>query len=138
MPSSTTRNLRPRSQGNRAPGDVDRDIGRRMRERREQLGLTMEQVAKSLGLAVPQIQKYETGINRIGAARLLEIAGVLDHPPLWFLTGKQRSETGRGPENEAVSMAQIAELVQIFAGRLDDKGRLAVLEFARHVANLNR
>jgi len=109
-----------------------------MRERREEMGLTMEAVAARLGLTIHQVQKYETGINRIGAARLLEISDILDYPPMWFLTGKLAPATARTAESAEVSRRQLADLIQLFVSRLDDDGRIAVVEFARHLAGSTR
>lgn len=138
MPASPAKTAKGRKQSSRAPGEIDRDIGRRMRERREELDLTMDAVASELGLTIHQIQKYEMGVNRVGAARLLEISQVLKYPPMWFLTGKIKPETGRADGSAEVSAAHLAELVRLFAGRLDENGRIAVLEFARQLAGSAR
>src|SRR3954471_15330987 len=45
-----------------------------------QLGMSQEQLAAALGITVPQVQKYEKGVNRIGASRLHKIAGLLGVP----------------------------------------------------------
>jgi transcriptional regulator with XRE-family HTH domain len=42
------------------------------------LGMSQEKLAEALGLTFQQVQKYEKGVNRIGASRLLHIAGILD------------------------------------------------------------
>jgi transcriptional regulator with XRE-family HTH domain len=57
---------------------VDQLVGERIRARRTELGLTQEQLADALGVSYQQIQKYETGANRISAGRLFEIARKLD------------------------------------------------------------
>ena len=64
------RNLRP----NRPARRVDDHVGARMRLRRTLLGMTQEQLAAVLGISYQQIQKYETGANRVSAGRLYEIA----------------------------------------------------------------
>ncbi|HET6520146.1 MAG TPA: helix-turn-helix transcriptional regulator [Geminicoccaceae bacterium] len=53
---------------------VDRHVGERIRLRRTELGLTQEQLGEALQVSYQQIQKYETGANRISAGRLYEIA----------------------------------------------------------------
>ena len=53
---------------------IDRHVGERIRHRRTELGLTQEQLGEALGVSYQQIQKYETGANRISAGRLYEIA----------------------------------------------------------------
>jgi transcriptional regulator with XRE-family HTH domain len=61
----------------RSPSAVDRYIGARMREQRLALSMSQEQLAKELGVSFQQIQKYEKGVNRVSAARLLEICQAL-------------------------------------------------------------
>jgi transcriptional regulator with XRE-family HTH domain len=61
----------------RRPTTVDAYIGARMRERRDNLGLSQRQVGEMLGVTFQQIQKYEKGVNRVSAARLFEICKAL-------------------------------------------------------------
>ena len=70
-------------------GGIDAEIGRRIRTLRQTRGLTMEQVADQLGVSHQQIQKYETGYNRVSAARLFELAQVFDVPISAFFEGLQ-------------------------------------------------
>jgi transcriptional regulator with XRE-family HTH domain len=48
------------------------------------LGMSQEKLGDKLGLTFQQIQKYEKGINRIGASRLFDLAQVLDVPVAYF------------------------------------------------------
>ena len=57
--------------------DMDRHVGARLRERRIMLGLTQQQLAELIGVTYQQAHKYETGINRISAGRLYQIAQAL-------------------------------------------------------------
>ncbi|NRP72320.1 hypothetical protein ILFOPFJJ_03218 [Ensifer psoraleae] len=52
--------------------------------RRLWIEMTQEALAKALGIAFQQVQKYENGINRVGASRLQAIAEVLDVAPSYF------------------------------------------------------
>lgn len=47
-------------------------------------GLSQEELAGRIGISFQQLQKYETGENRISAARLFRLAGALDVPITWF------------------------------------------------------
>jgi transcriptional regulator with XRE-family HTH domain len=67
--------------------DLDCYIGNRLRERRLILGMSQGELAKTVGLAFQQIQKYETGADRISASRLFECAAALDAPFGWFVEG---------------------------------------------------
>ena len=56
---------------------IEKSIGVAIRKRRLELGMTQEQLASKLGLSYQQIQKYETGLNRITAGRLFMISKIL-------------------------------------------------------------
>jgi transcriptional regulator with XRE-family HTH domain len=72
----------------RAPDSViDAHIGRKIRRRRRQLGLTQHQLAMACGVRFQQIQKYESGTNRIAASRLWKIAHAMETPLLDFFEG---------------------------------------------------
>jgi transcriptional regulator with XRE-family HTH domain len=66
------------------PDPVDIHVGSRLRMRRNLVGLSQEQLGKSLGLTFQQIQKYERGINRMGSSRLFQIANTLSVPVAYF------------------------------------------------------
>ena len=67
-----------------SPNPIDLHVGRRMRSRRELLGLSQEFVGQKIGLSFQQIQKYELGKSRICASRLWDISNVLDINLLYF------------------------------------------------------
>ncbi|MCB1514247.1 MAG: helix-turn-helix transcriptional regulator [Hyphomicrobiaceae bacterium] len=68
----------------RRANPMDVHVGTRVRMRRMILGLSQEKLGELLGLTFQQIQKYEKGINRIGASRLFELSKVLDVPVQFF------------------------------------------------------
>lgn len=68
----------------RGPNPTDVEVGRRMRLRRKQLGLSQEKLGAKVGVTFQQIQKYEKGTNRVGASRLLQVAEALDAPIAYF------------------------------------------------------
>src|ERR1700752_5241949 len=70
--------------GSRRPNPIDVHVGSRVRFRRMLLGMSQEKLGEKLGLTFQQIQKYEKGINRIGASRLLDLAQVLGVPVQFF------------------------------------------------------
>ena len=57
---------------------VDIHVGKRIRHRRWLVGMTQQQLAEKVGIKFQQIQKYETGMNRVSASRLWDISDVLD------------------------------------------------------------
>ena len=64
--------------GTRKPKPVDVHVGGRVMQRRTLFGLTQTDLGDALGLSCQQVQKYERGVNRVGASRLLAIARVLN------------------------------------------------------------
>jgi transcriptional regulator with XRE-family HTH domain len=68
----------------KTPNAIDTYVGMRMRRRRQLLGMSQERLAEQIGVTFQQVQKYEKGINRIGASRLQKIAEVLRTSPAFF------------------------------------------------------
>ena len=66
---------------------VDVHVGKRIRHRRWTIGMTQQQLAEAVGIKFQQIQKYETGMNRVSASRLWDIAHALDAPVSFFFEG---------------------------------------------------
>jgi len=79
---------------------VDVHVGKRIRHRRWMVGTTQQQLAESVGIKFQQIQKYETGMNRVSASRLWDIANVLDVPVSFFFEGLEAENQG-GSESAA-------------------------------------
>jgi transcriptional regulator with XRE-family HTH domain len=66
---------------------VDVHVGKRVRHRRWMVGMTQQQLGEAVGIKFQQIQKYETGMNRVSASRLWDIAEALDVPVPFFFEG---------------------------------------------------
>jgi transcriptional regulator with XRE-family HTH domain len=66
---------------------VDVHVGKRIRHRRWLVGITQQQLAETVGIKFQQIQKYETGMNRVSASRLWDIAEALTVPVSFFFEG---------------------------------------------------
>ena len=66
---------------------VDVHVGKRIRHRRWLVGMTQQQLAEKVGIKFQQIQKYETGANRVSASRLWDIADALDVQVSFFFEG---------------------------------------------------
>ena len=79
--------------------DIDRHLGKRLRQRRRTLGLTQQQIAEAVGVRFQQIQKYECGANRISAARLWLLAKALEAPVGAFFDGIE-GEAEAGEDDE--------------------------------------
>ncbi|KAJ02685.1 helix-turn-helix transcriptional regulator [Sulfitobacter mediterraneus] len=73
---------------------VDLHVGKRIRQRRWLTGMTQQKLAELVGIKFQQIQKYETGANRVSASRLWDIADALDVNVAFFFEGME----GEGAE----------------------------------------
>lgn len=71
---------------------VDVHVGQRIRQRRWLVGMTQQQLAERVGIKFQQIQKYETGANRVSASRLWDIAAALEVPVSFFFEGIEDAE----------------------------------------------
>ncbi len=97
---------------------VDEHVGERIRQRRTLLGLTQEQLATALEISYQQVQKYETGANRVSAGRLYEIAKHLDVEVGFFFEGLEPTSKNVPLPHGGRNRATI-ELVRNF-GEIDD------------------
>jgi transcriptional regulator with XRE-family HTH domain len=66
---------------------VDVHVGKRIRHRRWMVGMTQQQLGEAVGIKFQQIQKYETGMNRVSASRLWDIAHAMDVSISFFFEG---------------------------------------------------
>ncbi len=82
-----------KEQGVKHPVDVH--VGKRVRHRRWMVGMTQQQLAEKVGIKFQQIQKYETGMNRISASRLFDIAQAVSVPVAYFFEGMDGAETAQ-------------------------------------------
>lgn len=85
------------------PHPVDVYVGKRLRMRRKLLGLSQDDLGKQVGITFQQIQKYERGVNRMGASRLWEFAQALQISEAYFFDGYNNDQAGddlHSEENE--------------------------------------
>jgi transcriptional regulator with XRE-family HTH domain len=75
----------------RKVGVQDIELGKRIRLRRIEMKISQSELGAKLGLSFQQIQKYEKGVNRVGAARLDQIAKALDVPLTFFYEGDSKN-----------------------------------------------
>ena len=120
--------------------EIDVHLGRRLRRRRRLLGLTQQQLAGACGVRFQQIQKYECAANRMSAARLWQLAEVLQVPVSYFYEGLVEAQTearqaegreGRdGPGRELFGQKETTDLIQAFY-RLSERPRQRLLDLAK-------
>jgi transcriptional regulator with XRE-family HTH domain len=129
--------------GSRRANPVDVHVGSRVRLRRMLLGMSQEKLGEHLGLTFQQIQKYEKGINRIGASRLFDLSKVLAVPIQFFYeelpvsAGDGASGFAERSESYAVeflSSREGLELNKAFARITDPRVRRSIVELVRSFA----
>lgn len=129
------------------PHPVDIHVGQRLKQRRRLLGLSQVKLGERLGLTFQQIQKYERGINRLGASRLFATAQILDVPVGYFfedMTGErvglaeEQRPFGSGPSASQTDRLVTLELVHAFEQIRDPALRRTILDMARAVAKFER
>jgi transcriptional regulator with XRE-family HTH domain len=137
MASETHRLMR------KAPNPIDSHVGARLRMRRVLIGMSQEKLGDALEITFQQIQKYEKGVNRIGASRLQQLARVLGVSPAFFFEGAPASEAV--PHNlsepqsasyvvDFLSTAEGLQLNRSFALIRDAKVRKRILDLVASLA----
>lgn len=118
---------------------IDAQVGNRVRIRRMLIGMSQEKLGDMLGLTFQQIQKYEKGVNRIGAGRLYEVSRILGVPIDFFYEGVAAapqagfSEAGP-PVMEFISSGEGLQLSLAFMKIKDPKVRKRVLDLVKSLA----
>lgn len=129
----------PKKQAN----PIDAQVGNRVRIRRMLIGMSQEKLGDLLGLTFQQVQKYEKGVNRIGAGRLYEISRILGVPIDFFYEGIAASQEAGGfsesrgapPVMEFVSSGEGLQLSLAFMKIKDPKVRKRMLDLVKSLAD---
>jgi transcriptional regulator with XRE-family HTH domain len=146
-PSGIAENLEGDEKGSRRPNPIDVHVGSRVRFRRMLLGMSQEKLGEKLGLTFQQVQKYEKGINRIGASRLFDLAQVLGVSVQFFYEeapsaeGASFAPQGFAEKPDEHSIVEFLrsrdglELNRAFVRISDVKARRAIVDLVRSLAN---
>ena len=114
--------------------ETDKHIGRRLREARLARGLSQGALGKKLGVTFQQVQKYESGANRIGGSRLWDISGILGVPVGHFFEGLPAAGTADSTrEPEAPLTRRSLELAKEIDAIPDETIKLQVLRLVRAI-----
>lgn len=93
---------------------VDAHVGKRIRHRRWMVGVTQQQLADKVGIKFQQIQKYETGMNRVSASRLWDIADALGVSISFFFEGLSDAEMPTVARGDMMADKEALELVRSY------------------------
>jgi len=135
----------PDDKGSRRANSIDVHVGSRVRLRRMVLGMSQEKLGEQLGLTFQQVQKYEKGVNRIGAGRLFDLSHVLGVPVQFFYDdapyasdnashGGFSERSGESDVVDFLSTREGLELNKAFMRISDARTRRAIIELARALA----
>jgi transcriptional regulator with XRE-family HTH domain len=109
---------------------VDVHVGKRIRHRRWMIGTTQQQLADKVGIKFQQIQKYETGMNRVSASRLWDIAAALDVTIDFFFEGLGDAEGARDAASDFLSDREALELLRSYYA-IPENQRRRLFDLAR-------
>ena len=113
---------------------IDRLIGARVRLRRQSLGMSQTELGERIGVTFQQLQKYETGTNRISASRLAAIASILGVPITFFFEELTPASQSAGEDDAmmiALRNAMTVELVKAFVAVPDATFQRRFLDLLR-------
>ncbi len=142
-PSRVRRRIKKPQYSTRGPNPIDIHVGARVRLRRNQLGLTLMTLAKAVGVTYQQLQKYESGVNRVGASRLFNLGRALDVPISYFFEDLSPAAAGGGKrrtrglseapalEPDALSKPETVELIRAYYRVTDPGLRKRVLDLLK-------
>lgn len=116
---------------------VDVHVGKRIRHRRWMTGMTQQQLAERVGIKFQQIQKYETGMNRVSASRLWDIAEALEVDISFFFDGLKNAEEGttEGLPNDILADKEAMQLVRSYYA-IPEAQRRRLFELARVLSDV--
>ncbi len=109
---------------------IDTAVGQRIRQRRKALGLSQTELAERVGVKFQQVQKYETGVNRVAASRLWKISETLKVPITYFFEDLELPgfEDDANANHGDPSLPETSEMIKIF-NRLPPAQKMAMSSF---------
>ena len=129
---------------------VNQYIGRRIRLRRDMLGMTQKQLAEQCGVSFQQIQKYENGDTRIVAERLVQLGAILDMPVSFLFSGlpdqtpasdfisisRAKELRAESPDSgDPLSKNESLELIKMFWSLPTDEARATIMSLLKSMQN---
>jgi len=127
---------------NKSANPIDRHVGARIRMQRMVRGLSQTELGKAVGVTFQQVQKYEKGVNRVGASRLQQIANVLKVKPDFFFEEASAKAVGNSGSRETaiiegfISSRDGIALSKAFTNVRDSKIRRRIVALVEQIAEL--
>ena len=126
------------------PDPVDVEVGHRIRIERLSRGLSQTALANQLGVTFQQVQKYEKGVNRVGAGRLTKIAEVLGVPVGTFFGGKEilagegQAKVGEASPLKLLTVSGAFRLLRAYAEIEDSNLRRSIVDLVEQISSQRR
>jgi transcriptional regulator with XRE-family HTH domain len=117
---------------------VDVVVGRNVRAQRLAAGLSQGALGEQIGVTFQQVQKYEKGVNRIGASRLVRIAKVLNIAIPVLFDGVEPPKglgSSQGAVGEHLAEPRAMRLAKAFADVSNSRLRLSIVELVERIAS---
>ena len=118
---------------------VDVHVGKKIRHRRWLAGMTQQQLAQHVGIKFQQIQKYETGANRVSASRLWDISETLDVPVSLFFEGLEREQaketTKKAVASDLMGDKEALDLIRSYYS-IPENQRRRLFDLARELSDV--
>ncbi|MEM9354870.1 MAG: helix-turn-helix transcriptional regulator [Pseudomonadota bacterium] len=120
-----------RSLPHRAPSEIDRMVGQRVKFRRMMLGISQQELGETCSISPQQIHKYERGQSGMRASRIAQFAVALDVPVHYFFETVCEDTVLPNDLIEILADSKNAEMILLFDRIEDDAVRDTILEMAR-------
>ncbi len=124
------------------PDPVDVEVGHRIRIERLSRGLSQTALATQLGVTFQQVQKYEKGVNRVGAGRLTKIAEVLGVAVGSFFSGKEmlvdgdaKGGAGKSSPLKLLTVSGAFRLLRAYADIEDTNLRRSIVDLVEQIGS---
>ena len=115
---------------------VDSHVGQKIRQRRWMVGMTQQQLAEAVGIKFQQIQKYETGMNRVSASRLWDISRALGVTASYFFEGLNENAEEVSAEDQVLKQKETLELLRSYYA-IPEGQRKRFLHLAQSLGDVN-
>lgn len=122
----------------RSATSMDKVVGENIRAARLAKGLSQSGLADRLGITFQQVQKYEKGVNRVGAGRLFQIASIFGLPISSFFDDTAESASAKGSRTTPRTDPLSIRLVEAFSKLPDSRSRLALLTVAESMHRIRK
>ncbi len=126
------------------PDPIDAHVGPRIRKRRTLLGISQAKLGEFLGITFQQVQKYETGTNRIGAGRLYRISRILEVPIGFFYEGYEEGDKTKAGSDaaadplSAIDDRHLLEALRAFSRIRDPELRQRAIDLLKALADAEK